>query len=173
MDANFYIHAIYDDEDLLIEGVKKIRERGIKIKEVYTPFPVHGLDSAIGLKKTKLSIMAFIYGMVGLVFSIWMTNYMMIIDWPQDIGGKPSGSWFTNMPSFVPLMFELAVFFSAHFMVITYLFRSKLYPFKKAENPDLRTTDDKFLIEISVSDNKNLDIENILKETKISEIIKK
>ena len=57
------------------------------------------------------------------------------------------------MPAFVPIMFELTVFFAAHLMVITFYMRSKLWPFKKAENPDLRTTDDHFLMEVDASKN--------------------
>ena len=78
-----------------------------------------------------------------------MMRYMMIIDWPQDIGGKPSFSYIQNMPAFVPVMFEMTVFFAAHLMVITFYLRSKLWPFKKAENPDVRTTDDHFLMEVA------------------------
>lgn len=58
------------------------------------------------------------------------------------------------MPAFVPVMFELTVFFAAHLMVITFYLRSRLWPFKKAENPDVRTTDDHFLMEIEVHDNE-------------------
>ena len=78
----------------------------------------------------------------------------MIEDWPQNIGGKPSFSYIQNMPAFVPIMFELTVFFAAHLMVITFYMRSKLWPFKKAENPNPLTTDDKFLVEILVVDNE-------------------
>jgi len=60
----------------------------------------------------------------------------MIEDWPQDIGGKPSFSYLENMPAFVPIMFELTVFFAAHLMVITFYLRSRMWPFKNAENPE-------------------------------------
>jgi len=83
-----------------------------------------------------------------------MMNYIMIQDWPQDIGGKPSFSYIENMPAFVPIMFEETVFFAAHLMVITFYMRSKLWPFKEAENPDVRTTDDHFLMEVAVHNNE-------------------
>ena len=66
--------------------------------------------------------------------------------WPMNIGGKPNFTFYHNFPSFVPIMFELTVFFAAHLMVITFYMRSKLWPFKKPENPNPLTTDDKFLI---------------------------
>lgn len=149
------IHAIYTDDDVLMAAVKKVRAERYHIEEIYTPFPVHGLDKAMGLEPTRLAITAFIYGCVGLVVSIVMMNYIMIDDWPQDIGGKPSFSYIENMPAFVPIMFELTVFFAAHLMVITFYLRSRIWPFKEAENPDVRTTDDHFLMEISAG--KNVD----------------
>ena len=163
------LHAVYDDDDKLLAAVKKIREADIDIEEVYTPFPVHGLDKVMGLKETRLAITAFIYGCIGFCFAIWMMNYIMILDWPQNIGGKPSFSFIENMPSFVTIMFELTVFFAAHLMVITFYLRSKLWPFKEAENPMPSTTDDKFLIEIKF-DGSEKQIKKLINETDVLEI---
>jgi hypothetical protein len=93
----------------------------------------------------------------------------MILDWPQNIGGKPSFSYIENMPSFVPVMFELTVFFSAHLMVITFYLRSKLWPFKKAENPLPETTDDKFLIVMEFSGNEK-DLKRLIDDTDVMDI---
>jgi hypothetical protein len=111
MSSNKVIHALYDDDDILLSAVKSIREGKHHIEEVYTPFPVHGLDKVLGLDETRISIMAFIYGCIGFAVSILMMNYIMIEDWPQNIGGKPSFSYIENMPAFVPIMFELTFFF--------------------------------------------------------------
>ena len=124
------------------------------IEEVYTPFPVHGLDKAMGLEPTRIAIAAFLYGCIGLTVATLMMNFIMIEDWPQNIGGKPSFSYIENMPAFVPIMFELTVFFAAHLMVITFYLRSRMWPFKNSENPDPRTTDDHFLVEILIKDNE-------------------
>ena len=148
VESNKYIHAVYDDDDTLLDAVKILRDNKFGIDEVYTPFPVHGLDKAMGINETRISIMSFIYGCVGLSIAILMINFIMIEDWPQNIGGKPSFTFFENMPSFVPVLFEMTVYFAAHLMVITFYLRSKLWPFKKSENPIPSTTDDKFLIEI-------------------------
>ena len=171
--SNKVIHAIFDDDDVLLSAVKKVREAKYEIEEVFTPFPVHGLEKAMGLKNTRIAITAFIYGLMGISFAVWMMNYMMIDDWPQNIGGKPNFSYAENMPAFVPIMFELTVFFAAHLMVITFYFRSKIGPFVKASNPDPRTTDDKFLMEVVV-DGSEKEITDLLKdsgaiETKIVE----
>ncbi|GAA6768503.1 MULTISPECIES: DUF3341 domain-containing protein [Flavobacterium] len=152
--SNKVIYAIYNDDDVLMNAVKKTRAAHHHIEEVFTPFPVHGLDKAMGLAPTRLAICAFLYGCVGISVATTMMSYIMIHDWPQDIGGKPSFSFIQNMPSFVPIMFEMTVFFAAHLMVITFYMRSRLWPFKQAENPDVRTTDDHFLMEVAVNDNE-------------------
>lgn len=169
MEASKVIHAIYTDDDILMSAVKKVKAERYHIEEVFTPFPVHGLDKAMGLAPTRIAITSFLYGLVGLTVSIVMMNYIMIEDWPQNIGGKPSFSYIENMPAFVPIMFELTVFFAAHLMVITFYLRSRMWPFKAAENPDPRTTDDHFLMEIAIDGNQE-QLENLLKETGAVEI---
>jgi hypothetical protein len=148
--SNKVIHAIYEDDDVLLGAIKVVREANHHIEEVFTPFPVHGLEKALGIANTRIAITAFIYGLIGLGFAVWMMNYMMIEDWPKNIGGKPSFSYAENMPAFVPIMFELTVFFSAHLMVITFYLRSKIGPFVEAKNPDPRTTSHLFLMEVTV-----------------------
>jgi len=168
--ASKVLHAIYRDDDLLLQAVKQIREARYHIGEIYCPFPVHGLDKAMGLAPTRLAITSFMYGLVGLCVAVAMMNFIMIEDWPQDIGGKPSFSFLQNMPAFVPIMFELTVFFAAHLMVITFYMRSKLWPFKKAENPDVRTTDDVFLMEVDAANHNIEDLTDFLYKTGASEI---
>ena len=161
---NKVIHALYDDDDVLLKAVKSIKEEKQHIEEVYTPFPVHGLDKVLGLDETRIAIMSFIYGCIGFLVAVLMINYIMIVDWPQNIGGKPSFSFLENMPAFVPVMFEMTVFFAAHLMVITFYLRSKLWPFKEAENPNPLTTDDKFLVEVAVGKNEK-QLTALLKKT--------
>ncbi len=171
--SNKVIHAIYDDDDVLLNAVRDVREANHHIEEVFTPFPVHGLEKAMGIENTRIAITAFMFGLVGLGFAVWMMNYMMIEDWPQNIGGKPSFSYAENMPAFVPIMFELTVFFSAHLMVITFYLRSKIGPFVEAQNPDPRTTSHLFLMEVAVNGNENTLIDLLTNtgaiETKIVE----
>ena len=164
-------YALYNDDDVLLSAVKKIRESKIDIEEVYTPFPVHGLDKVMGLKPTRIAIAAFLYGCIGITVATLMMYYIMIVDWPQNIGGKPSFSYLENMPAFVPIMFEMTVFHAAHLMVITFYLRSRMWPLKKAENPDPRTTDDHFLIELS-SDKTETSLKKFLKQTGAVEINK-
>ena len=158
------LHVMFDDDDILLDAVKEIVKNKMYIHEVYTPFPVHGLDKAMKLKPTNISIATFIYGCIGFTVAVLMMNYIMIEDWPQNIGGKPSFSFIQNVPSFVPIMFEITVFHAAHLMVITFYLRSKLWPFKESENPIPSTTDDKFLVEILMTDTKDK-LNKFLKKT--------
>lgn len=164
------VQALYNDDDLLMTAVKRVRAANHQIHEVYTPFPVHGLDKAMGLRHTRLAIASFVYGCIGLTVAALMMNYIMIEDWPRDIGGKPSFSFVQNMPSFVPIMFEMTVFFAAHLMVISFFLRSRLWPHKKAENPDVRTTDDHFLMEVTLQNDEAIEVMNLLRETGAVEV---
>tara|TARA_Y100000385_G_scaffold25305_1_gene24199 strand:+ start:6123 stop:6650 length:528 start_codon:yes stop_codon:yes gene_type:complete len=160
------VRAIFTDDDMVLSAVKILREKGMKIKEVYSPFPIHGLDKAMGLKETRIAMASFMYGLFGLTIAITLTAYTMNFDWPQNIGGKPSMTWGANMPAFVPILFELTVFFAAHLMVWTFMVINKLYPGADPQNPDPRTTDDHFMIELYSSKG----LVDVLKESGAKEI---
>ena len=166
------IYGIFDCEEVLLSSVKEIRENNIEITEVYSPFPVHGLDKALGLKETRMAITAFIYGCIGISLAALMIYNIMIVDWAQNIGGKPNFSFYHNMPSFIPIMFECTVLFAAHLMSITYLVRNGLYPGGTSDSPDERTTDDKFLMVIDVDGDTKL-VKDLLSKTGASEINEK
>lgn len=146
----FQVLASFEDDEVLMDAVKATKEANYEITEVYTPFPVHGLDKAMGLKPTRIAITAFLYGVTGFLAALFIVNYTMIVDWPQNFGGKPNFSFAENLPSFVTILFEMTVFFAAHFMVITFYMRSRLWPWKKEENPIARSTDDLFVMELEV-----------------------
>ena len=144
---NSYLLTLTSPEELL-DKIKDLKSEGKEIQEVYTPFYVHGLDETLGLKRTRLGKATFLYGLIGLFFGCWLTYFTMIKDWPMDIGGKPNATFWQNLPAFVPVIFELVVYFAAHLLVISFFIRSRLYPFKKAENPIKRSSDDKFVIQV-------------------------
>lgn len=164
------IHGIYDDEVPLLEGCKKLRAAGIRIKDVFTPFPIHGIDPIIGVPRTRLAICAFLYGLTGASLATWMMWYMMVTDWPTDIGGKPSFEYFMAVPAFIPITFESTVFCAAHGLALTYLLRCWLVPGAKAKNPDPRTTDDKFMIYLELNEEQSLKASEILSSTGASEV---
>ena len=144
---NSYLLTLNSPEELL-DKIKELKSEGREIQEVYTPFYVHGLAEALGLKRTRLGKATFLYGLIGLFFGCWLTYFTMIKDWPMDIGGKPNATFWQNLPAFVPVIFELVVYFAAHLLVISFFIRSRLYPFKKAENPIKKSSDDKFVIQV-------------------------
>ena len=166
------IYGVFDDDEVLLSSVKEIRSNNIEIEEVFSPFPIHGLDKALGLKETRMAITAFIYGCIGLSLGALMIYNIMIVDWPQNIGGKPNWTFYHNMPAFVPILFECTVMFAAHLMSITYLIRCGLFPGGKSESPDPRTTDDKFLMVINV-DGDTSSVKEMLTKTGASEINEK
>jgi hypothetical protein len=164
------IFATYTDEEVLKDGAKRLVSKGIKINEVFSPFPIHGIDPIIGVKNTRLGIMAFIYGLTGLTLATVGMRYFMIVDWPMNIGGKPNFSYLENILSFIPITFEFTVLCAAHGMAITYLLKNKTLPGMPAQNPYPSTTDDRFVIEIRVSDNSKYsseEIQDLVKETGI------
>ncbi len=164
------LHGIYDDDQQLKEGAIKIVGMGIHVKEVFSPFPVHGIDPIIGVKRTRLAICAFIYGLTGMSLATWMMWYMMVTDWPTEIGGKPNFSYLLNVPAFIPITFESTVLCAAHGMAITFFLRSWLMPGVKAKNPDPRTTDNKFLMLLEINQGDQSKVEAALRETGASEI---
>jgi hypothetical protein len=151
--ANKVFHVMYDDDAKLLDAARAVTSSGIRVKDVFSPFPIHGLDPIIGVKRTRLAITSFMYATTGTLLSILGTWYFMISDWPMNIGGKPSFTWIENAPAFVPVMFEFSVLCAAHGMAITYMLRNGTLPGMPASNPDPRTTDDKFVMEIVTEDN--------------------
>jgi hypothetical protein len=171
--ANKVFHVMYDDDQKLMDAARALVSKGIRVKDVFSPFPVHGLDPVIGVKRTRLAIASFMYATTGTLLAIFGTWYFMIHDWPMNIGGKPSFSWIENAPAFVPVMFEFSVFCGAHGMALTYFLRNGTLPGMPASNPDPRTTDDKFVMEIVTEQNGGMsaaEIENLIKGTDVYEL---
>lgn len=166
--ADKVIYATYDDEQVLLRGAKDLVSKGIYIRDVYSPFPIHGLDPVIGVKHTRIAITAFIYGLIGLSLAVYGMYYFMIQDWPMNIGGKPNFTLIDNLPAFIPITFEFTVLLAAHGMALTYFLRNWTLPGVKARNPYPETTDDKFVMELHLHDNHDqteLELEDMLKAT--------
>ena len=161
-DATPVVRALYHDDDVLISAVKEIRSAGYKISEVYTPFPVHGLDKAMGIQRTILPLLVFGAGLTGTTVGfvlqaftnatslsvwalVWVTGY------PFLISGKP----FLSLPAFIPVMFELTILLAATSCVGLMLLLNGLpwlsHPLL-ANKRFLRATDDRFFIVIQSRD---------------------
>lgn len=170
------IYALYNDDEVMVAGAKAILARNVRIRDVYSPFPVHGLEKVLGIKWTRLAICAFLYGLTATTMALLGMWYFMIEDWPMNIGGKPSFHLYQNLPAFIPITFEFTVLCAAHGMAITYLLRNNTLPGMKARNPHPRTTDDHFAIEISRDENAGVSVDElrtILQGTNPVEIFEK
>jgi hypothetical protein len=150
-----YIYGIFNDDEKILNAVTTLRHQGLKVKDVVSPFPIHGLDEAIGLKRTRISICCFIYGMTGCALALLMIYYMNIFDWPMDIGGKPSFAFYKNLPAFIPVTFESTVLCAAHGMVITFYLRSKLLPGVEPVMLHPRQADDHFVMTVQVKEGQS------------------
>ncbi len=171
--AEKIIYAVYEDPEQLKSAARKLITAGVKVKDVFSPFPIHGLDPIIGLKRTRIAIASFMFGITGTALALLGMWYFMIYDWPMNIGGKPNWTLYHNLPAFIPVTFEFTVLCAAHGMAITYLIRNKTLPGMPARNPDPRSTDDKFIIELRTADNHGHSAEAItgmLRETAVFEI---
>lgn len=166
-DKNFVL-GVFDDEDLLLDGIKKVRDSGVKIKEVYSPFPVHGMEAALGYKTSRLSVAAFMFGLTGTCLALTLQIGTMTVDWPMIIGGKD----FLPFPTFIPVTFELTVLLAAFGMVGTFFVSSNLKPWGKPRIYDLRSTDDKHIMAVDLAKNSmsEADIQKALKESGASEV---
>ncbi len=147
--AKRYALGIFEDEDVVLHAVENLREAGVKIHDVFSPYPIHGIDDALGIERSRLPIAAFFYGMCGLATALWMQIYMLGVDWPMNIGGKPH----IALPAFIPVSFELTVFFTCHGMALTFFIITSLYPRWKTPVMDVRSTDDKFVLAVELDEN--------------------
>jgi hypothetical protein len=126
------------------DSVVALQSEGMKVYDVYSPFPIHGMEKLLGFKRSRLTVAAFFLGLTGTLLAVLMQVYMLVWDWPMDIGGKPN----FQGPAIMPITFELTVLCAAHGMVLTFLFVSKMFPWKTAVLFDQRQTDDVFVVAI-------------------------
>lgn len=143
--------ACYDTEDTLFPAVDKVRHSGYKLHDVYTPFPVHGLDVAMGLKETDLHIAGFIFGLTGTSTAVGFMSWIFTSDWPINFGGKPNWS----LPAFMPIVFELTVLFAAVGMVLTYCYLNQIMPGVKKHIFHPRQTDDYFVVVLELNEHSS------------------
>jgi hypothetical protein len=134
----------FEDENTLFRAVARVRESGYKIHDVYTPFPVHGLDKAMGLRDTSLHTAGFIYGLTGTTTAVTFMSWVFTKDWPVNIGGKPHFA----LPAWIPITFELTVLMAAVGMVLTFCYLCQLAPFIRKHHFHPRATDDLFVMVI-------------------------
>lgn len=146
-----FVVACFDEEDVLFKAVKQVRKAGYKLHDIYTPMPIHGLDTAMGLRDTSLHTAGFVYGITGTTIALSSISWIFTKDWPLNIGGKPH----LAIPAWIPITFEFTVLCAAVGMVLTFCYLCQLAPFVKKHHFHLRATDDKFVMVIECTDKTN------------------
>ncbi len=160
------IYGIYNDEEDLLRAVKMANSEHLEIMDVYSPFPVHGLDPLLGLEESRLHITGFIYGALGTLTAFLGMTWIFTKDWPQIFGGKP----YWSVPAFIPITFELTVLFAAIGMTVTFYVINGLGPGVVNPTIDLRITDDKFCLAFDSSQVAADKAESFLKSSGAAEI---
>lgn len=136
------LYGLYNDEEDLLRAIRKANEDHLDIMDVYTPFPVHGLDPLLGLEESRLHIAGFVYGITGTSVAFGFMTWVFTRDWPIIFGGKP----YWSVPAFIPITFELTILFACIGMVVTFYTVCGMGPGVKNPVLDDRITDDKFCI---------------------------
>lgn len=147
------ILAEYDSPGACLHAAEALRDAGYQMFDVHTPFPVHGMDKAMGMRPSVLGWIVLAMGLTGLTAAAAMIIWMNGIDYPLVIGGKPPISY----PSMVPVCFELTVLFSAFGAVFGMLGLNKLprhhHPVFESER-FRAATDDRFFVSVESEDPK-------------------
>jgi hypothetical protein len=151
MSVKKFITSNFYDEAVLFPAVKKVRRAGYKLHEIFTPFPIHGLDKAMGLRDTGLDRAGFVYGITGTATAVGFITWALTYDWQFNIGGKPHFA----LPAWIPITFELTVLFASIGMVLTFCYLCQMAPFVKKDHFNLRSTDDTFVMVLECTDKTN------------------
>lgn len=139
--------AIFDSPEKLLEAVKKLRAAQFKGLETFTPFPVHGMEHALGLKRSWIPWVTFVMAMVGMSVGFGFQSWTLAVDWPLNVGGKPFFAW----PAYIPVTFELAILLGGVSTVFALFFAMKLPCFANKVLDD-RLTNDRFAVLIDSND---------------------
>jgi molybdopterin-containing oxidoreductase family membrane subunit len=136
------VRATFAEAEDLVESVRAVRERNWPIDDIYCPYAVHGLEEALGWRRSRLSAACFAFGLLGVVLALWFQFWASAWSWPLNVGGQP---W-NSLPAFVPVTFECLVLFGGLGLVATWLVRCRLFPGKTAIAPLPGATDDRFVL---------------------------
>mgnify|MGYP001558127369 CR=1 FL=1 len=151
MKPKSFVGVFKSDHDLLA-AAQAARKKGLVMRDAYTPYPVHGMDQALGLPPSWLPRACFALGAAGLALALAFQYWVSIFDWPMNIGGKP----FDASPALIPIAFEITVLVSGVGTVLILLAFRGLFPGRLARVSGLGATDDKFLLVIDAQDEEAL-----------------
>ncbi|MCC6422291.1 MAG: DUF3341 domain-containing protein [Phycisphaerales bacterium] len=136
--------AAFEREEDLLHAVADLRQAGYVFKDAYTPYPVHGLPEAMGLRPSRLPWVCFLCGLTGGIFALLAQLYLSAVDWPINIGGKP---W-NSSPAFIPITFEITVLSAGIGSLLAFLLRYKLLPGRQPSVLEEGCNDNLFVLAI-------------------------
>ncbi|HLJ25078.1 MAG TPA: DUF3341 domain-containing protein [Candidatus Angelobacter sp.] len=139
---NTFVIATFNNPDTLMHAVRAVRAEDFRVYDVYAPYPIHGLDQAMGIRHSRLPWVTFLAGLSALTFALTFQFYTNIWDWPLNVGGKPDNSTL----AFVPVCFELTILIGGLSTVAALFFRTRLFPGKKERIAVEGVTDNKFAL---------------------------
>lgn len=160
-----YLIGVYDDEQTVLDAVAHLHKNNVQVTDVFSPFPIHGIDQALGLRRSRLPKVAFWAGAAACFGALFMQVWMLGIDWPMDIGGKP----YSAIPSFVPVTFELTVLTASLVMATAYFVRSGMGPGVKEQIADIRQLDDRFVVAVNMNQDQGR-LRTIMQETRALDV---
>ncbi len=170
--AKRFLLGVFDDDLQLLAAAKNIRKSGKKIYDVYTPFPIHGIDDVLALKPTGLHTAGFVFGATGVLLMLLYITWINTVNYPIIVGGKP----YFSLPAYVPVLFEVTVLSSSVGMVIVYFVRNRLSPIRQTPVLDKRITDDRFVMAFDLdkmSDQEVSEVRTLLADNGATEINEK
>ncbi|HEX7599498.1 MAG TPA: quinol:electron acceptor oxidoreductase subunit ActD [Polyangia bacterium] len=124
-ETSYSVLGIFDTPDALMKAIPKVRASMLGTVEAYTPYPIHGIDEALGLRRSPLGGMVLVMGVLGAVTALGFQYWISAIDYPIITGGKAAGSW----EAFIPIMFEITVLFATFTAGLGMLFLLNKLPF--------------------------------------------
>jgi hypothetical protein len=159
------IVAVFEDDEILLRALEKAKAAGLNILDCFTPFPVHGIEKILGIKRSNLGVAAFVFGTLGFLLSLTLQSYAMRLDWSHNIGGKPT--W--PLASFIPILFELTVLIASLGMTFTFFWISGMFPGVQPIIYDKRATDDRFVV-IFEEAGRGDEIRSLMQQNGVSEL---
>lgn len=156
-----YLLGVFEDEHEMVHAAQELKKDKVSIHDIYTPFPVHGLDGLLEIKRTRLPLITMIAGTIGCFFAIYFQYWVSVIDWPINVGGKA----FNSFAAFIPVAFEITILFGAFITVFAFLFRNRLAPVCQNAVIHSRACQDRFVIALQIND-ASIDVQTMSKTFK-------
>lgn len=157
MANNSVLYGLYNDETELLSAVKEANNQHLDIMDVFSPFPVHGLDPLLGLAESRIHIAGFVFGAIGTLVAFLGMTWIFTSDWPIIFGGKP----YWSVPAFIPITFEVTVLFASIGMVVSFYIVCGMGFGVTNPTLDDRITDDKFCIAFDANGKSEDDLDKM------------